>query len=79
MVTLTLTEEQVMELVRQLPADRQEALLQYLLLNRWPTWVGLSDDIRESVRSAARQRGRDWDSMTEDQREEFVDDLLHED
>jgi hypothetical protein len=31
------------------------------------------------VRAAAAQRGRDRDAMTEDEREAFIDDVVHED
>jgi len=31
------------------------------------------------VQRAAGQRGRDWDAMTEDEREAFLDDVVHED
>jgi len=79
MPTLTLTDAQVIELVSQLPADQQAALLQSLLLKQWSTWIELSQYGVERVRRAAGQRGREWDAMTEDEREAFLDDVVHED
>jgi len=79
MPTLELTDEQVMELVQQLSPDRQEALFKLLLTKHWGAWVNLSRYGEERVRMAAAQRGRDWDAMTEDEREAFIDDLVHED
>ncbi len=76
MVTLTLTDEQVMEIVKQLPADRQDALLKYLLSRRWDELTAYGE---ERARQVANERGRDWDAMTDQERLDFVDDLVHED
>jgi hypothetical protein len=79
MPTLTLTDEQVLELVKQLQPEQQETLLKFLLERQWGTWVDLSRYGEAHVRQAAAQRGRDWEAMTEDEREAFIDDLVHED
>jgi hypothetical protein len=79
MPTLQLTDEQVIELVRQLPVDRQRALIDVLLLEQWPEWADLSDKAQEGARLAAAERGRDWDAMSEEERETFVDEVVHED
>jgi len=79
MPTLELTDEQVINLANQLPPDQQESLFQSLLLKRWETWVNLSHYGEERARIATAQRGRNWDAMAEDEREEFIDDLIHED
>lgn len=79
MPNLMLTDDQVLDLVKQLPADQQQRLLQFLLTRPWSTWTALSEAGAAGVRAAAAQRGRDWEAMTEDEREAFIDDLLHED
>lgn len=79
MPTLQLTDEQVIELAKQLPPDRQEKLLEFLLTRRWSTWAELSHAGQDGARQAAAQRGRNWDAMTDDEREAFIDDLVHED
>ena len=79
MPTLALTNEQVMELVRQLPGEQQAELFKMLLIQQWGTWEALSSYGSERVRVAAAQRGRNWDNMSEDEREAFIDDLVHED
>jgi hypothetical protein len=79
MPTLELTDEHVTELALQLPPDKQEALLKTLLTQRWSQWAELSRYGQERIRQIAFDRGRDWVAMTEDEREEFLDDLLHED
>jgi hypothetical protein len=79
MATLTLTPEQVIDLVEQLSPDDQQVLLNRLLTRHSPTWIALSQAGAAGVRAAAAQRGRDWDTMSEAEREAFIDDVVHED
>lgn len=79
MPTLTLTDEQVIELVKQLPPIQQAELLQFLLQQRRDKWKELSRAGQEGARRAATQRGRSWDTMTEEEREVFIDNVMHED
>lgn len=79
MLTLTLTDEQVTELVKQLPPNKQAELCEFLLTARWDALEKFTKDGEEHARMAAWKRGRDWDTMNEDERIEFVDDLVHED
>ncbi len=39
----------------------------------------LAEYAEDRLRSVASERGLDWDRMSEEQREEFIDDLIHED
>ena len=34
---------------------------------------------QEQLRRVSAERGQEWDKLSEDEREAFVDDLLHED
>ena len=79
MPTLTLSDEQAIDLVRQLPPTQQAAVFKYLLTQRWQTWANLSHEGEGRIRPLVLERGRDWDTMTEEEREIFVDDLVHED
>ena len=79
MPTLTLTDEQAVNLVKQLPSDQQAVLFEYLLTHQWGAWVDLARYGEERVRKVAARRGRNWDAMSEDEREAFIDDLVHED
>jgi hypothetical protein len=78
MSVLELSDEQVISLVRQLPAESKRAAL-----------LALAQDARagreerlcfgeEHLRRAAATRGLDWDRLSEDEREGFVNELLHE-
>ncbi len=79
MPVLTLTKEQVLDLVNQLPADTQEALFQSLVARQWPEWTELARQAQPGARRAAADRGLNWDAMSESEREALVDDLVHED
>ncbi|MEQ8225924.1 MAG: hypothetical protein ABRQ37_26665 [Candidatus Eremiobacterota bacterium] len=78
MPVLKLTNEQVIELIKQLPSEQQEMLLDFLLLKFWPEWAELSSYGIERARETAAKYGRNWENMTEEEREEFIDDLIHE-
>lgn len=79
MLTLTLTEEQVIELVKQLSPNKQAELFQFLQKQQWQKWEELSLAGQEGVRKAAAQRGKNWDTMSEEERDDFIDDIVHED
>ncbi len=79
MPKIELTSEQVMELVKQLPADQQEAMFKMLLVQQWGAWEELSRSGQDKARQAAAARGRDWEVMTEEERAAFVDDVVHQD
>lgn len=78
MPMLELTDAQVLELVKQLPPDRQRAAL--LALAAGAEQRAERRALAETqLRRLCGERGRDWDKMTADEREEFIDDLMHED
>jgi hypothetical protein len=79
MPTLELTDGQVVELVRQLPPDRRRAALLALAADGAARRDLRLSETEAGLRRAAVQRGRDWDRMSDDEREAFVDGLVHED
>jgi hypothetical protein len=79
MPTFTLTNEQVVELVKQLPSEQQIEVFRFLLLQQWGQWESLSLYGADKVRLVAQNRGQNWDTMTEDEREAFIDEVVHED
>lgn len=78
MVTLTLSDQQVVELVKQLPPAAKQAVLDALMSERELWWEMTVAQGEEKLRKLALQRGLDWGKMSEDDREKFVDGLLHE-
>ena len=78
MATLSLTDEQVVQLVKQLPPQSKQRVLTDLTAERDQWWQSAARDGEQDMRRRAAARGLDWDTMTEAQREAFADDLLHE-
>jgi hypothetical protein len=78
MPTLNLTNEQVVELVKQLPTEQQVEVFRFLLLQQWGQWESLSRYGVDKVRLVAQERGYNWDTMTEEEREAFVDEVVHD-
>jgi hypothetical protein len=79
MATLTLTDEQVLQLIEQLPAGRKAEVL--LRLAKDAAEVR-EENLRigeERLKQIAKQRGLNWEAMSEEQRLDLVDDLMHED
>ncbi len=78
MPNLTLSNEQVIELVKQLPEAQQKEVYKILILGQWRHLEPVFNEGAERARIVAKERGRDWDTMTEDEREEFIDEIVHE-
>jgi hypothetical protein len=56
--------------------ENADATAKYAERDQW--WQKAAGEGECDMRRLAPQRGRDWDKMTEAEREAFVDDLLHE-
>jgi len=78
MATLSLTDEQVVQLVKQLPPQSKQRVLADLTSERDQWWQTAAREGETDLRGLASARGLDWNSMSEDQREALVDNLLHE-
>ncbi len=77
-IILEIPESQVVEWVQQIsPTARQEVLR--MLIPRLDAFETLVDYGGRHMRALCADRGLDWDSLTEDERERFIDDLLHTD
>lgn len=76
-IQLELTDQQVIEWVRQLSPSAKHAVLQSLIpdLDRFEALVDYG--IRQARKIAAR-RGIDWDQLGEEERETLIDQWLHE-
>ena len=77
MPTIRISEEQILESLSQLSADGRRGALCKLL----PVAVDLDRAIERNrlrIEALARERGLEWKSLTEEQREILVDEILHE-
>ena len=78
MVTLTLSDQQIVDLVKQLPPVSKQTVLDALITERELWWDMTLSKGEEKLQKLANQQGLDWNKMSENDRENFVDDLLHE-
>lgn len=77
--TIELTTEQLIDFIQQMPPKEKRAVL-IALAER--TSVGEEERMKyaeSQVRQLCTSRGLNWDTMTEEEREDFIDDLVHED
>ncbi|AKV65410.1 MULTISPECIES: hypothetical protein [Microcystis] len=78
MPNLTLSNEQVIELVKQLPEAQQQELFRFLIQRQWGNMEAITDYGSQQAKIVAEERGYDWETMTEEEREEFIDEIVHE-
>ena len=79
MVQLTLEDEQVIALIRQLPPEKRRKIIFDLAAEVAREREALRGKTEDRLRQLAAERGLAWDQMNDDQRLSFVDDLVHED
>ena len=78
-LTVELTTDQVVGFVQQMPAEERRALLLAIAEQAAANREARIDHAETRFRQLCTARGLDWDRMTETERENFVDDLIHED
>lgn len=76
-VTLSVPESQVVEWVQQLSPKGKRAVLQSLIPGM-DELEALVEYGSERIRDLCAQRGLDWNGLSEKEREQLIDDLLHE-
>jgi hypothetical protein len=76
-VTLTLAESQIIDWIRQLSPQTKQAVLR-VLIPELDKLEALVDYGSEQMRRLCAERGLDWDSLSDDERQRLVDELLHE-
>ena len=78
-LTVELTTDQVVGFVQQMPAEERRALLLAIAEQAAANREARIDRAEAQLRQLCMDRGLDWNAMTETERENFVDDLIHED
>jgi hypothetical protein len=79
MPTMTFTNRQVVDLVKQLPPKDKRAALLALAKGAAAQRQSRMGYAEGQLRQLCAARGLDWDAMADEEREAFIDDLLHED
>ena len=78
-LTVELTTDQVVGFVQQMPAEERRALLLAIAEQAAANREARIEHAETQFRQLCTDRGLDWNRMTETERENFVDDLIHED
>lgn len=79
MPILDVTDEQIIALIKQIPPERRLKILFALAEGARARHDQLLNEGEVQMRRLAAERGLNWDSLDDDKRIEFVDDLIHED
>jgi hypothetical protein len=79
MPILELTDEQIVDLVKQMPPERRRLALLALAAGATQRREERMQYAEAQLRRLSAERGLEWDKMSDDQREDLIDDLLHED
>lgn len=79
MASVELTTQQVIELVRQLPPADKKQVLFAVASETQASIAELRATASRELQRTAKQRGLDWESMSDEERLTLVDDLVHED
>jgi hypothetical protein len=78
MASVELSVEQVLDLVRQLPAACKREVLIALATEPQSTQAERMTFAESQFRRLARERGLDWQTMSDDERQDLADSLIHE-
>ena len=76
-ITLQVPESQVIQWVRQLSPSGKQAVLKSLIpdMDQWENLVAYGE---QRARALCAERGVNWDALSDDERQKWVDKLLHE-
>ena len=78
MAALEINEEQIAALIQQLSAEQRERVLFALARQPAEEVEARRQKAQAELRRIAAERGQDWDTMSDEERQDLVDDLLHE-
>ncbi len=78
MPDLKLSEDQVVELTRQLSPQGRRKVLQTLIAVDTSRFEQIVDYGEAKIREICLAKGVNWDALSDDERQQLVDDLLHE-
>lgn len=78
-LTLELTTEQIIDLVQQMPPEEKLTVLKTLAKEARAGRAEQMKYAESKVRQLCAERGLDWDAMGEEERLDFINDIVHED
>ena len=78
-LTVNLTIEQVIDFLQQIPPEEKFAVLTTLAEQAHAEHAEQIKYGEAKMRKICAERGLDWDTMTEEERMDFIDNIVHED
>lgn len=78
-LTIALTTEQIIDLIQQMPPEEKLTVLKALAKETTAEREERMKYAESKVKKLCAERGLDWDTMTDDERLYFIDDIVHED
>ena len=78
MPNFTLSKEQAIKLVKQLPKAQHQELIRFLIERQWGNMEAITDYGSEQEKIVEAERGYDWYTMKKKKKEEFIDKIVHE-
>ena len=78
-VTIELTTEQIIDCIQRMPGEEKLAVVLALAKESLPRRAGRMKYLESKVREVCTERGLDWDAMTDEERQDFINDVVHED
>ena len=76
---IALTTEQVIDLIQQMPPEEKLTILKALAKETTAEREERMKYAESKVRKVCAARGLDWDAMGEEERLDFINDIVHED
>ena len=76
---IALTTEQVIDLIQQMPPEEKLTILKALAKETSAEREERMKYAESKVRKVCAARGLDWDAMGEEERLDFINDIVHED
>ena len=78
MPNLTVSNEQAIKLVKQLPKAQQQEIFRFIKQRQKRNTEAITDYGSQQAKIVAAERGYDWDTMTEEEKEECIDEIVDE-
>lgn len=73
---IQVTDEQLIALLQQLPAERRRAVIEAVSVERDAWWAATHRDAEAPLRALAAEKGLDWDRLGDRERRALADDMV---
>ena len=78
-LTVKLTTQQVIDFIQQMPGEERLAVVLALAKESLPKHSERMKSLESNVERICAERGLDWKAMTDEERQDFINDVVHED